>query len=85
MNAELIIAEIEWLEALLRLPDKRRPQLTEWRTAIRQNAATDRLEKLFLLPDPRPPHFSDWTAAVQKLNEMCAYDPWLGLRKREGL
>ena len=84
MNADQIIAEIEWLEKLFLLPDKRRPQLTQWRTAIRQNAATDRLEKIFRLPDKRPPHFSDWAAAIRKQDEMCAYDPWFGLRRREG-
>ena len=47
MKAEQIIAEIEWLEQLYRLPDKRQPNIFEWRKARRQNAATDRLEKLF--------------------------------------
>jgi hypothetical protein len=83
MNAEQIIAEIEWLEALFLLPDKRRPQFSEWRTANRRNALIDRLEKLFWLLDKRPLHLSDWTAAIQTQNEMCAYDPWFGLQKRE--
>jgi hypothetical protein len=62
MNAEQIIAEIEWLEQLYRLPDKRQPKMAEWRKARRQNAATDRLEKLFLLPDKRPSQSFDWHA-----------------------
>jgi len=60
MMAEKIIAEIEWLEQLYRLPDKRQPNIFEWRKALRQNAATDRLEKLFILPDERPTDFYDW-------------------------
>ena len=62
MNAEQIIAELEWLETLFGLPDKRPLQISEWRTARRQNAATDRLEKLFILPDERPTHPFDWHA-----------------------
>jgi hypothetical protein len=62
MKAEQIIAEIEWLEQLYRLPDKRQPNISEWRKARRQNAATDRLEKLFILPDERSIHPFDWHA-----------------------
>jgi hypothetical protein len=62
MKAEQIIAETEWLEQLYRLPDERRPNISEWRKARRQNAATDRLEKLFILPDERPIQSFDWHA-----------------------
>jgi len=60
MNAEQIIAEIEWLEQLFQLPDKRLLNLAEWRKAKRQNAATDRLERLFSLPSHRSPLISNW-------------------------
>lgn len=62
MNAEQIIAEIDWLEQLYKLPDKRQPKAFEFRKARRQNAATDRLEKLFLLPDTRSSQSFDWHA-----------------------
>lgn len=62
MRAEQIIAEIEWLEQLYRLPDQRQPNISEWRRVRRQNAATDRLEKLFILTDKRPMPSLDWHA-----------------------
>ena len=76
MNAEQIIAEIEWLEQLFRLPDKRPPlQISDWKTATRQTAAIARLERLFKLPDQRPLQMSDWKAKNQKPDETYADDP----------
>lgn len=60
MNAEQIIAEIEWLEHLFSLPDNRTLVISGWRAANRQIAAIERLEKLFRLPDKRPLQISDW-------------------------
>jgi hypothetical protein len=54
MNAEKIIAEIEWLEQLFCLPDNRRLPVSDWIAANRRLAAIERLEKLFRLPDERP-------------------------------
>jgi hypothetical protein len=84
MNAEQIIAEIEWLEQLFALPDPRPPLLSEWRTANRQNAATARLEKLFRLPDERPLQTCDWKTANQAHHETHTYHPRFQMWRRDG-
>jgi hypothetical protein len=75
MNAEQIIAEIEWLEQLFRLPDKRQVNLSEWRKAKRLNEATYRQQQIFRLPDTRSPLNLDRTSATQKLDETYHDDP----------
>jgi hypothetical protein len=81
MNAEQIIAEIEWLEQLFSLPDPRQHN-SEWRTANRQNAATARLEKLFKLPDHRPLPPNVWRVENSAQDESYTYDPWFQMWKR---
>ncbi len=75
MDAERIIAEIEWLEKLFRLPDKRSLLIPDWKAAKRKIAAIERLEKLYRLPDPRPLPMSDGTTAHQKYDETYTDDP----------
>ena len=75
MNAEGIIAEIEWLEQLFRLPDKRPLLISDWRAANRKIAAIERLEKVFRLPDQRPSPIPDWKTANQKYDETYTDDP----------
>jgi hypothetical protein len=60
VNAEQIIAEIEWLEHLFSLSDNRTALTCDSRAANRKIAAIERLEKLFRLPDKRPLQISDW-------------------------
>ena len=60
MNAEQIIAAIEWLEHLFSLPDDRTALISDSRAANRKTAAIERLEKLFRLPDKRPLQISNW-------------------------
>ena len=60
MNAEQIIAEIEWLEHLFSLPDNRTVVISDSRAVNRKIAAIERLEKLFRLPDERPLQIVDW-------------------------
>jgi hypothetical protein len=79
MNAEQIIAEIEWLEQLFRLPDKRPLQISEWRAENRRIAAIERLEKLFRLPDQMPLRMSDWNAKNQKPNVTYTDNPRFSL------
>jgi hypothetical protein len=66
MNAKQIVAEVEWLECLFRLPDGRLLQIADWR--VEKPAANEKslnhpwpslprqewLEHLFRLPDDRP-------------------------------
>jgi hypothetical protein len=84
MTVEQIIAEIEWLEQLYRLPDERRPTIAEWRKARHQNAATDRLEKLFLLPDERPPRPRDRKIESPVHDEKYTDDPRFRLWRPDG-
>jgi hypothetical protein len=81
MDAETIIAEIEWLEQLLRLPDKRPLPISDWRAANRKIAAIERLEQIFRLPDQRPPRIADWKAANPKHDETYTDDPRFKLWK----
>lgn len=85
MNAEQILAELEWLETLFRLPDKRPVRISDWRAAHRQIAAIDRLEKLLRLPDRRPLQMSDWKAANQKHDETYTDDPRFRLWRPDDL
>jgi hypothetical protein len=75
MNAERIIAEIEWLEKLFRLPDKRSLLIPDWKAAKRKIAAIEQLEKLFRLPDQRPMQVTDWKTTNQKYDERYTDDP----------
>jgi hypothetical protein len=75
MYVDQIIAEIEWLEHLFRLPDKRPLLNSAWRAAVRKIAAIERLENLFGLPDPRPPQMPDLKTANQKHVETYNDDP----------
>jgi hypothetical protein len=75
MNAERIIAEIEWLEQLFRMPDKRPLLISDWRDAKREIAAIERLEKLFALPDHRSPQMPDRKTSQQNRDETYSDDP----------
>ena len=75
MNAERIIAEIEWLEKLLRLPDERSLLNLDCRAGKRRIAAIKKLEKLFQLPDQRPMQMTDWKTTNDKYNERYTDDP----------
>jgi hypothetical protein len=80
MNTERIINEIEWLEMLFSLPDRRHPEVSEWRKAKKQNAAIARLEMLFSLPDERPLRPCDEEVERTKHEETCTdiprFRPW---------
>jgi hypothetical protein len=96
MNAEKIIAEIEWLELLFRLPDDRPLQNADWKVEEQKDnqpsindpwprlPRQEWLEQLFRLPDKRPLQMSDWKAANHKHDEKYASDPWFRLWKRDG-
>ena len=75
MDAERIIAEIEWLEKLFRLPDKRSLLILDCRAGKRKIATIKKLEKLFRLPDQRPMQVTDWKTANQKYDERYTDDP----------
>jgi hypothetical protein len=83
MNAEQIIADIEWLEQLFRLPDKRTLQVSERRAAHKRLAAIQRLEQLFRLPDERPIQMSDWKTAKHMHDESYTDDPRFKLWRAE--
>ncbi len=40
MDAEKIIADIEWLEQLFRLPDNRPLQITDWKLGYKKDNET---------------------------------------------
>ena len=67
MDAERIIAEIEWLEKLFRLPDKRSLLIPDWKAAKRKIAAIERLEKLYRLPDPRTAPDVGWNDSTPEV------------------
>ncbi len=74
MNAERIIAEIEWLEQLFRLPDKRSLLIADWGSGNRKIAAIKKLDQLFIL-DQRPHQVSDGETTNQKYDETYTDDP----------
>ena len=84
-NAEQIVAEIEWLEALFRLPDKRRPQRSEWTAAKRRIAAIKRLDTLFTLLDERPLQSCDWKTENPEHDVGYNCEPWFQMWKRNGV
>jgi hypothetical protein len=73
MNAERNIAEIEWLEKLFRLPDKRSLLISG--AGNRKIVAIKKLEKLFRLPDRRQLQMIDSKNANQKYDETYTDDP----------
>ena len=99
MNIEQIIAEIEWLEHLLRLSDRRPLTIADRKVGSQKNNETsidnprsglprqEWLEDLFRLPDQRPLPMSDWNAS-QKHDKKHASDrwfpPWFLPSRRDG-
>jgi hypothetical protein len=63
MDVGRIIAAIEWLERLFKLPDERSPLISD-----------SKAEKLFGLPDQKPPRMADWKAASDKYDETYSDD-----------
>jgi hypothetical protein len=74
MDVGRIIAAIEWLERLFKLPDERSPLISDSKAENRKTAAMGNPEKLFGLPDQKPPRMADWKAASDKYDETYSDD-----------